>query len=64
MMNYGRVLSREQISEHLWDMNFEPKSNVIEAFIKFLRLKIDRGFDKPLIHTIRGSGYMFSDSEP
>lgn len=64
MMNYGRVLSRQQISEHLWDMNFEPQSNVIEAFIKFLRQKIDRGFDKPLIHTIRGIGYMFSESEP
>ncbi len=64
MMNAGHVLSREQISEHLWDMNFEPRSNVIESFIKFLRQKIERGFDTPLIHTIRGVGYMFSESEP
>jgi two-component system copper resistance phosphate regulon response regulator CusR len=64
MINPGRILTREVISEHLWDMNFDPKSNVLESFIKFLRQKIDRGFDKPLIHTIRGSGYMFSDTEP
>ncbi len=61
MMNPERILSREMISEHLWDMNFDPKSNVIESFIKFLRQKIDRGFDRPLIHTVRGAGYMFSE---
>jgi two-component system, OmpR family, copper resistance phosphate regulon response regulator CusR len=63
MMNSGRVISRETISEHVWDMNFEPKSNVIESFIKFLRQKIDKGFDRPLLHTIRGAGYMFSNKE-
>ncbi len=63
MMNPNKILSRELISEHLWDMNFDPKSNVIESFIKFLRQKIDKNFDKPLIHTIRGSGYIFSDKE-
>jgi two-component system copper resistance phosphate regulon response regulator CusR len=62
MMNPGRILSRQVISEHLWDMNFDPQSNVLESFVKFLRQKIDKGFDKPLIHTIRGSGYMFSDT--
>jgi DNA-binding response OmpR family regulator len=64
MMNPGRILGRDMISEHLWDMNFEPKSNVVESFIKFLRQKIDKGFDKPLLHTVRGAGYVFSDSEP
>jgi len=64
MMHARTILSREAISEHVWDMNFEPKSNVIESFIKFLRNKIDRGFDKPLIHTVRGSGYLFSDEAP
>lgn len=63
MMNAGRIISRETISEHVWDMNFESKSNVIESFIKFLRQKIDKGFDRPLLHTIRGAGYMFSDKE-
>jgi DNA-binding response OmpR family regulator len=64
MLNPGRILSRQEISEHLWDMNFEPRSNVIESFVRFLRQKIDRGFDRPLIHTVRGSGYLFSDTTP
>jgi DNA-binding response OmpR family regulator len=64
MLNSGRILTRDVISEHLWDMNFDPKSNVVDSFVKFLRQKIDRGFGKPLIHTVRGSGYIFSDSEP
>ena len=64
VMQSGKIVTRESISEHLWDMNFEPRSNVIESFVKFLRQKIDRGFETKLIHTVRGSGYMFSDSEP
>lgn len=64
MLNAEKVLTREAISEHLWDMNFEPKSNVIESFVKFLRQKVDRGFDRPLIHTVRGVGYLFSEKEP
>jgi DNA-binding response OmpR family regulator len=64
MMNPGRILSRETISEHVWDMNFEPRSNVIESFVKFLRQKVDKGFKTPLIRTVRGSGYIFSDTEP
>ena len=59
MMNPNKILSRDFISEHLWDMNFDPRSNVIESFIKFLRQKIDKEFDKPLIHTVRGAGYIF-----
>ncbi len=62
MMNPNKILSRETISEHLWDMNFDPHSNVIESFVKFLRQKIDKDFDKPLIQTVRGSGYIFTDS--
>jgi len=61
MMNPNKILSRETISEHLWDMNFDPRSNVIESFVKFLRQKIDKDFNKPLIHTVRGSGYIFTD---
>lgn len=63
MMNPDKILSRSFISEHLWDMNFDPQSNVIESFVKFLRQKIDRDFDKQLIHTVRGSGYIFSDKK-
>jgi two-component system OmpR family response regulator len=58
LLHPGKVLSRETISEHLWDMNYEPRSNVLEAFIKFLRQKVDRGFSRPLIHTVRGVGYV------
>lgn len=63
MMHPKEIISRDRISEHLWDMNFEPRSNVIESFIKFLRQKIDKGFGTSLIHTVRGSGYLFSDQE-
>ncbi len=61
MMNPNKILSRETISEHLWDMNFDPRSNVIEAFVKFLRQKIDKDFDKQLIQTVRGAGYIFKE---
>lgn len=64
MMHPNELISRERISEHLWDMNFEPRSNVIESFIKFLRQKVDKGFSGSLIHTVRGSGYLFSDNQP
>jgi DNA-binding response OmpR family regulator len=64
MMNDNKILSRSEISEHLWDMNFDPKSNVIDSFVKYLRQKIDKNFDKPLIHTVRGSGYIFSEKKP
>jgi DNA-binding response OmpR family regulator len=63
MHNAERILSRDEISEHLWDMNFDPRSNVIESYIKFLRQKIDKGFEKNLIQTVRGSGYIFSENE-
>ena len=64
MMHPGEIISRQRISEHLWDMNFEPRSNVIESFVKFLRQKVDKGYGQTLIHTIRGSGYMFSENRP
>jgi two-component system, OmpR family, response regulator len=63
MMHPGKLITRETISEHLWDMNFEPRSNVIESFVRFLRQKIDKGFTDSLIHTVRGAGYRFSDQE-
>jgi DNA-binding response OmpR family regulator len=64
MLHSGKILSRQAISEHLWDMNFDPRSNVIESFVKYLRQKIDRDFGQPLIHTVRGAGYIFSDKAP
>ena len=54
----GTVLSRTQLSEHVWDMNFEPTSNVVDVYIGYLRSKVDKPFDRPLIKTVRGHGYM------
>lgn len=62
--NSTRVLSRTQIGEHVWDMNFEPGSNVIDVYVSMLRRKIDKGFDRPLIHTKIGSGYVMSAEPP
>lgn len=61
MVNAEKILDRSFISEHIWDMNFDPKSNVIDAYVKFLRQKIDKDFETPLIHTVRGAGYIFSE---
>jgi DNA-binding response OmpR family regulator len=44
-------------------MNFEPRSNIIESFVRFLRRKIDKGFNTSLIQTVRGAGYIFSDEK-
>jgi two-component system OmpR family response regulator len=61
MRNAGRVVSRTMIMEHVWDYNFDPQTNVVEARVSRLRDKIDRGFEKKLIHTIRGAGYVLKD---
>lgn len=60
MRNPDRVLTRTQIGEHVWDMNFDASSNVIDVYVSMLRRKIDKGFESPLIHTIIGTGYVFS----
>ena len=60
-MNRGRVLSRDAIGEHVWDMHFDPRSNVIDSLVRTLRQKIDRGFTVQLIDTVRGFGYRISD---
>ncbi len=57
MRNAGRVVSKSMIMEHVWDYNFDPQTNVVESRICRLRDKIDRGFDKKLIQTVRGVGY-------
>ncbi len=59
----GKVLSRETISEHLWDMNYEPRSNVVDVFVRLLRNKLDDGSGRSLIQTVRGAGYVFSDEK-
>jgi heavy metal response regulator len=64
LRNPGKVLSRTLIGEHVWDMNFDPESNVIDVYVSHLRAKVDKGFDLPLIHTLRGQGYLLSDEAP
>jgi two-component system OmpR family response regulator len=59
LMRYaGQVVTRTMLLEHVWDYHFDPQTNVIDVHVSRLRSKIDKGFDRPLIHTIRGAGYM------
>jgi len=58
MVNAGKVLTRTQISEHVWDYTFDTFSNVIDVYVNYLRNKIDRDFEPKLIHTVRGVGYV------
>jgi two-component system copper resistance phosphate regulon response regulator CusR len=65
--NAGRIVGREEISEHVWDETFDPFSNTIEVYVNRLRHKIDEHAPKPLFHTRRGAGYMLGEpgsSEP
>jgi len=62
MRNTGRVVSKTMIMEHVWDYNFDPQTNVVEARISRLRDKVDRGFEKKLIHTLRGVGYVLKEN--
>jgi DNA-binding response OmpR family regulator len=65
MRNAGRVLSKDQITEHVWGYDSQATSNVVEIYIHYLRDKIDRGFDapnpRPLIRTVRGVGYTIKE---
>jgi two-component system OmpR family response regulator len=62
MRNSGRVVSKTMIMEHVWDYNFSPQTNVVEARICYLRDKIDKNFKVKLIHTVRGVGYVLEES--
>lgn len=64
MRNAGRPVTKSLIIEHVWDIHFDSVSNVVEVHINSLRNKIDRGFPVQLIHTVRGVGYMLTDSAP
>lgn len=61
MRNSGRVLSRIDIAEKVWDIKFDFGTNVVDVYVNFLRKKIDKGFDKKMIHTRVGFGYVFGD---
>jgi len=62
--NSDRPVTKSLIIEHVWNIHFDSVSNVVEVHINSLRNKIDRGFGKPLIHTIRGVGYILTDHPP
>jgi two-component system OmpR family response regulator len=61
LRNAGRVVTRTMLLEELWDYRFDPHTSLIDTHVSRLRKKIDEGFDKPLLHTVRGSGYRLSD---
>ena len=61
MHNAGIVLSREKIENHIWNFDYEGGTNVVDVYIRYLRKKIDEGYDKKLIHTVRGRGYVLRE---
>jgi two-component system OmpR family response regulator len=63
MRNTGKVVSKTMIMEHVWDYSFDPQTNVVEARICRLRDKVDKDFDRKLIHTVRGVGYVLKTAE-
>ena len=63
MRHSGQVVTRTMLLEKVWDYHFDPQTNVIDVHISRLRGKIDKEFDVPLLHTVRGAGYMLSESD-
>lgn len=61
LRNKGRLLTRSQIIDHVWNYNFDYESNVVDVYVRYLRRKIDDGFDKKLIRTVRGAGYVVKE---
>lgn len=62
MRNKNHVISRVKLSEHVYDYHFDSDTNVIDVYINKLRNKIDKGFDKTVLHTVRGIGYMLKEN--
>ena len=63
MQRAGQVVTRTELSEHVWDIHFDNESNVIDVYINFLRKKIDKGHGKPLLHTVIGAGYVLKEEK-
>lgn len=61
MRNKGQVVTRTMLLEHVWDYHFDPQTNVIDVHVSRLRGKIEKGFETPLLHTIRGAGYVMRE---
>jgi two-component system copper resistance phosphate regulon response regulator CusR len=62
--NSGQVLSRSMIVDQVWDQSFDSFTNVVDVYIRYLRNKVDQGFEPKLIHTVRGVGYVMSEEIP
>ena len=62
LRNKNKVISRTKLTEHIYDYNFDPETNVIDVYINKLRNKIDKGFSKQLLNTVRGAGYSIRDN--
>jgi two-component system, OmpR family, response regulator len=62
MRNAGRVVSKTMIMEHVWDLNFDPQTNIVEARMSKLRDKVDKDYENKLIHTVRGAGYILKET--
>ena len=60
LRNVGRVLTRPMIAQHVWGLDFDPESNIIDVYVGYLRRKIDGDGERRLLHTVRGAGYMLS----
>ena len=63
MRHAGQVVTRTMLLENVWDYHFDPQTNVIDVHISRLRSKIDKGFAQPLLHTVRGAGYVIRDGK-
>lgn len=63
IMNKNIVLSRDNLERHVWNYNYEGASNMVDVYIRYLRKKIDEGFEPKLIHTVRGAGYVLKVKE-
>jgi DNA-binding response OmpR family regulator len=61
LRNEGRVVTRSQILDHVWGYDYSPDSNLVDVYVTYLRRKVDRGHDRRLIRTVRGSGYALGD---
>jgi len=63
MKNAGQVVTRTMLLENVWDYHFDPQTNVIDVHVSRLRSKIDKNYDVPLLHTVRGAGYVIRDGD-
>ena len=64
MRNAGRVLTRPMLAEHVWGLDFDPESNIVDVYVGYLRRKIDGPGDTRLLHTVRGAGYVLRADPP